>query len=195
MQQAAKSISRKKQIELKATELFWQKGYTASSMRDLANLLGIEAASIYSHIKSKEEILQTVCFRMANEFFDAIDEIKKNSYDTEEENLKKSILAHLSVITKDKKASSVFFNEWRHLSEPHLTRFTNMRKTYEQWFNSILERGVKNGEFKLMNTKLSVMSILSALNWSYRWYDPQGKYDTEEVAENFSHILLNGLKS
>jgi len=189
------TLPRKKQIELKATELFWEKGYAGTSMRDLATVLGIEAASIYSHVKSKEEILQSICFRMANEFFTAIEEIKNQSDLSEEDKLRNSILAHLKVIIKDKHASTVFFDEWRYLSEPHLSKFLQMRDEYEEWFKTIVMEGSTKGEFKFVDPKMAVMSILSALNWTHRWYKPQGRYNTKELAEYLSNIILNGLKT
>jgi AcrR family transcriptional regulator len=189
------TLPRKKQIELKATELFWEKGYAATSMRDLANSLGIEAASIYSHVKSKEEILQAICFRMAAEFFEAIKEIRDAQLSSQEEKLRLSILAHLQVITKDKYASSVFFDEWRYLSEPSLSKFLRMRDEYEDWFNTIILEGSTKGEFKFVDPKMAVMSILSALNWTHRWYKPQGKYNTRQVADYIANIILNGLKN
>jgi len=124
------TLSRKEQIEQTATALFKNRGFSATSMRDLANQLGIEAASIYSHIKSKEEILQRVCFRMANEFFEAIDQADVRNASASER-LQAAITAHVKVLTKNTEASAVFLHEWRHLSEPHHAEFLALRNRYE----------------------------------------------------------------
>jgi len=185
--------SRKAQIEEKATRLFREKGYATTSMRDLAQVLGIEAASLYSHIKSKEEILQKVCFRMADEFFDAWKavELANSSY---AQQMEKAALAHVKVITANTDASAVFFNEWRHLSEPYLSDFLKMRDDYEGRFIGIIEKGIAAGEFQSVDAKFMMLAILSSLNWTHTWYKPEGTLSPEEVAKKLSNMILNGLK-
>src|SRR6186713_3393653 len=122
MSEALGNLSRKEQVIRKAAELFRIKGYAASSMRDLAQLLGIEAASLYSHIKSKEEILQNLCFDMAAEFRKSLEEVEKQNV-TAGEKLRLGIIGHIQVMSRDLTASAVFMNEHRHLSHPYLRDF------------------------------------------------------------------------
>ncbi|MCX2740162.1 TetR/AcrR family transcriptional regulator [Pontibacter anaerobius] len=187
-------LSRKEQIERTATALFKTKGYSATSMRDLATALGIEAASIYSHIKSKEEILQRVCFRMAQEFFEAIDAAEEAG-GSATDRLKRAIAAHVQVLTHNKEASAVFLHEWRHLSEPLLGTYLALRDKYEARFREIIRAGVKNGEFAVPDEKFAALTILSGLNWTHTWYKPEGKMTPAEIAENLSEMLLNGLST
>lgn len=185
--------SRKEQIEEKATRLFREKGYAATSMRDLAQVLGIEAASLYSHIKSKEEILQKICFRMADEFFEAWKEVEVANQ-SHALQMEKAAAAHVKVITANTDASAVFFNEWRHLSEPYLSDFLRMRDDYEGRFINIIERGIESGEFQTVDSKFMMLAILSSLNWTHNWYKPGGSLRPEEVAKKLSNLILNGLK-
>ncbi|GAB3819406.1 TetR/AcrR family transcriptional regulator [Pontibacter rugosus] len=185
-------LSRKEQIEKTATALFKSKGFSATSMRDLATALGIEAASIYSHIKSKEEILQRVCFKMAQEFFEAIDAAEAQK-GTATARLKRAIAAHVQVLTKNTEASAVFLHEWRHLSEPMHGTYLALRDKYEARFRSIMQAGISSGEFSVPDEKFAVLTILSGLNWIHTWYKPEGKMAPEEIAENLTEMLLNGL--
>ncbi len=187
-------MTRKKQIEHTATALFKTKGFSATSMRDLANALGIEAASIYSHIKSKEEILQRVCFRMAKEFFDALEAAEATGV-TATEKLNNAITAHVQVLTNNTEASAVFLHEWRHLSEPFHSEFLALRDRYEAHFRQIIKAGIDNGEFKVPDEKFAALTILSGLNWIHTWYKPDGKMKPAEIAENLSAMLLNGLST
>ncbi|WP_299820980.1 TetR/AcrR family transcriptional regulator [uncultured Pontibacter sp.] len=187
-------LSRKEQIEKTATALFKSKGFSATSMRDLANALGIEAASIYSHIKSKEEILQRVCFRMAQEFFDALDAAESIDGPATEK-LKRAIAAHVQVLTKNTAASAVFLHEWRHLSEPYLTEYLLLRDKYEGRFREIIRRGINSGEFSVPDEKFAALTVFSGLNWIHTWYKPEGKMNPAQIAENLSAMLLTGLNN
>jgi len=184
---------RKQQIEEKATQLFQEKGYTATSMRDLAQVLGIEAASLYSHIKSKEEILQKTCFLMAEEFFTAWSKVE-NENNSMAAKMRKAMIVHVQVVTKNTAASAVFFNEWRHLSEPYLGDFLAMREDYEGRFMQIILDGMSSGEFKKVDKKFMMLTILSSLNWTHNWYKENGNLSPEEIGERLANLLLNGLK-
>ncbi|HET8859120.1 TetR/AcrR family transcriptional regulator [Marivirga sp.] len=186
-------VNRKQQIIEKATHLFQKQGYAATSMRDLAGYIGIEAASLYSHIKSKEEILQTICFQMANDFFESLEKIELEEMSADEK-LKKAVVSHIKVLTKDRAASAVFFSEWRHLSEAYLKDFLTMRNNYENKFVQILIDGHKEGIFKKMDAKFTVLALLSSINWMPSWYKPEGKLSPEDIAENVTDVFINGLK-
>lgn len=188
------NLSRKEQVIRSAAELFKEKGYAASSMRDLAQKLGIEAASLYSHIKSKEEILQTLCFDMAAEFRESLDKVEKQGVSASEK-LSMGIIGHVNVMARDLTASAVFMNEHRHLSNPYLRDFLLLRINYINRFKAIIEQGVASGEFKKnIDTKLAVMTLFSSLNWMPMWYSPEGSIEPKELGQQLANMLVNGLK-
>jgi AcrR family transcriptional regulator len=192
--EVAGNLSRKEQVIRSAAELFREKGYAASSMRDLAQKLGIEAASLYSHIKSKEEILQHLCFDMAAEFQKSLAEVEKKNVSSVEK-LKLGIIGHIQVMAKDLTASAVFMNEHRHLSQPYLRDFLLMRINYINRFKGIIEEGARQGEFKdTIDKKLAVMTLFSSLNWMPMWYDPSSKIVPTELGQQLADMLVNGLK-
>lgn len=188
------NLSRKEQVIRSAAELFKEKGYAASSMRDLAQKLGIEAASLYSHIKSKEEILQTLCFDMAADFRESLEKVEKQNVSASEK-LSLGIVGHVNVMARDLTASAVFMNEHRHLSNPYLRDFLLLRINYINRFKSIIEEGVAKGEFKKnIDTKLAVMTLFSSLNWMPMWYSPEGSIEPKELGQQLANMLVNGLK-
>ncbi|SKC88656.1 TetR/AcrR family transcriptional regulator [Ohtaekwangia koreensis] len=195
MSEAISNLSRKEQVIRKAAELFKEKGYAAASMRDLAHLLGIEAASLYSHIKSKEEILRSLCFDMAAEFQKSLAEVESKKDISASEKLRNGIIGHIQVMAKDLTASAVFMNEHRHLSQPYLRDFLLMRINYINRFKSIIEQGVQTKEFKdSIDKKLAVMTLFSSLNWMPMWYDPDSAIDPSQLGFQLADMLVNGLK-
>lgn len=191
MNPKTKTLNRKQQIEKEAALLFKEKGYSAASMRDLAQRVGIEAGSLYSHFKSKESILQNICFSMANSFFESLDAIDNIGLDASTQ-LKNAIKAHISVLTRDPDETDVFQNDWKHLSEPYLNDFIQMRKDYENRFRKILQKGMKDNQFKNHDLKIVSLTLLSALNNTTSWYR-RSQDRAEEIADKLSKIFLTGL--
>jgi TetR/AcrR family transcriptional regulator, cholesterol catabolism regulator len=187
-------VSRKDQIETVAAALFKERGFAATSMRDLANAIGIEAASIYSHVRSKEELLQSICFKMAQEFF----EILENPQTQElpfAGRLREIITAHVAIITRNVTASVVFQQEWRHLSEPYLTHFLELRDQYEHRIQDIIRNGTEAGEFVATDAKFVTRTLLSSLNWIPQWYRLDGELSPADIARNIADLFLKGLCS
>jgi AcrR family transcriptional regulator len=194
MMDGVANLSRKEQVIRSAAALFKEKGYAASSMRDLAQKLGIEAASLYSHIKSKEEILQTLCFDMAGDFRASLDQVEKQKVSAKEK-LTLGIIGHVNVMAKDLTASAVFMNEHRHLSQPFLRDFLLLRINYINRFKTMIEEGIQSGEFKKnIDTKLAVMTLFSSLNWMPLWYSPTSSIEPKELGQQLADMLVNGLK-
>ena len=188
-----KAISeRKQQVITAAEQLFSQKGYLATSVRDLADSLQIEAASLYSHVKSKEELLWSIADRCADEFFTATQPVAASNINTQEK-LTQMIIAHVGVITNNLQASAIFLREWRHLSEPRRTEYAERRAAYENIFRSVIRQGVEENLFKHFDEAFSARTILSAINWTHTWYRPKGELTAEEVGEHLAAFLLSGL--
>ncbi len=187
------TTNRKEQLLEVAAKLFKQRGYAATSMRDLAAELGIEAASLYHHIKSKEEILETICFDLAAKFSNAIAEVN-DIYFNAEEKLRMAIKNHVQIITQNTNQSAVFLQEWRNLSEPQLGEFMKLRDAYENGIRVILKDGMNEDVFDDVDEKFASLTILSTVNWINEWYNPNGKMNAEEIAKKLSDFILGGLR-
>lgn len=186
------STSRKEQIIETAANLFSQSGYMATSMRDIAEAMSIEAASLYNHISSKEEILYEICFNHAQLFLKAIDEVNDIYFDAEKK-LRMAILNHVEILTSNLTQSKVFLQEWKYLGESNRLEFIKLRDRYEKEFTVILNNGEDENLFKAVDKKFAVLNILSSLNWIVEWYKPEGEMTPNQIAEKLSDFVLMGL--
>jgi len=188
-----KKISKRENIIKAAALLFKEKGYGSASMRDLAERVGVEAASIYSHIKSKDEILEEICFRIAGEYSSHLSKIEneKSSYT---DKLKSIIKLHIQLMIEDAASVSVTNNDWKSLPEPKLSIFKTLRKGYEARFAALIEKGIAKKEFAPINVSVAMFTILSAIRWVELWYNPKRKISEKELEKDITNLLLNGLK-
>src|SRR5574341_195217 len=186
------TLTRQTQITATAERLFRQKGYLATTMREIAGSLGVRGASLYSHIDGKEELLWAIASRAADEFFAALEPIAASS-DSPQSKLRQAIVAHVGVIARNLDAAAVYFHEWRHLSPRHRTQFAKRRDDYEAIYRAILRDGIRAGLFASVDEKFAALLVLSALNWTHQWYKPEGSLSAEQVGNMLADLLLNGL--
>ena len=190
-----KNITQNRRAEIIeiAAKLFKIKGFTATTMRDIAEQVGMEAASMYNHIKSKDEILQAICFKISNEYISQLNTIE-NQIKSPVEKIKELIRLHVRIIITDIDSISVANNEWKHLSEDALTAFKDARRDYEQRFAKIIEAGIAAGELQPINLSVALFTILSAVRWVELWYKNDREISPKILEENIISLLMNGLQ-
>lgn len=188
-----KNSPRKEQILNASLELMRKLGYQGTSMRDIASVVKMEAASLYNHISGKEIILSETCFQMAKRLLHGLAEVN-DIYFSPVEKLSLAVKNHVKVLTENTHAGWVFVHEWRHLSDENRMRFVALRDEYEKGFITILKQGEDEGVFQDVNNKFAVLTILASLNWVVEWYKPQGDMTPEQIAEKLTEFILSGLK-
>jgi len=184
--------TKQQEIREAAARLFRDKGYSATSMRDLAQAVELKASSIYNHFNSKEEILRQICFDNARRFLNGLAEVE-NMQASSGEKLRALIRNHILIASEDITSVTAFNDEWRHLDEPHLTEFMTIRRDYERRFRAIIEEGIRLGELKPIHPDIATHTIFSSMRWLYDWYKPGKKITTSDLEHHITELLMEGL--
>lgn len=183
----------KKKIFEEAAQLFQEKGYLAASMRDLAQRVGLQVSSLYSHIGSKEELLHKICFDSARAYLEGMKGVEESNASPSEK-LRQLISLHIQLATTDLTSVTIFNDEWRHLSEPYLKEFLAIRKDYEKRFSRILQQGIEAGELVDMNVTVCLFTILTSLRWLHRWYPEKRGISVKSLEAEILRFLFEGIK-
>lgn len=189
---AGKNASKRDVITKKAAALFKTKGFSSASMRELAEALGVEAPSLYNHIGSKSELLQGICFKVANAFTLYLDNIE-NSSGGFLKRLELIIRFHIRMMLEDFDEVYVANHEWKHLKEPYLSNFLIQRRGYEKRLISILEDGIASQEFKPTNPYVAVLTILSAVRGLEFWQQHKKNISSQVLENDMVNHLLKGI--
>ncbi len=185
--------SKRDEIRDAAARLFRDRGYSATSMRDLANAVELKAPSIYNHFTSKEDILRQICFDNAQRFLDGLKEVE-GMQAAAGEKLRALIRMHILIAMEDVTSIIAINDEWRHLSEPHLSEFIAIRRDYERRFQAIIEDGIRRNELKPIDPHLATYTIFSSMRWLYDWYKRGKEASAELVETDIICLLMEGLE-
>ncbi|MCB0558816.1 MAG: TetR/AcrR family transcriptional regulator [Lewinellaceae bacterium] len=186
--------TKKQIIHEAAVRLFRDKGYSATSMRDLADAVNLKASSLYNHISSKEEILKNICFENAQRFLAGMEKVEATPGNATEK-VEALLRLHIRTATGDAASVMAFNDEWRHLTEPLLGEFMALRKDYENRFLAILNAGMQAGQFRDIEPTIALHTIFSSIRWLHDWFQPGKKLTAEEVEEHVVRMLMKGLSA
>jgi AcrR family transcriptional regulator len=189
-----KNSTRKEVITLAAARLFREKGFPSTGMRDLAGDVGVEAASLYNHIRSKSELLQEICFRIANDFTAQLQEVEADESMNFLEKLEAIVRFHISMWINRLDEVMVTNNESKYLEEPYHSTFLNERRVYVRRLEQIIEEGIRKGQIRKVQPYAVVLTLLSAVRGIEYWHRTKKNISADELEESMIVHMVNGLK-
>jgi AcrR family transcriptional regulator len=184
-------LSRRDEILYAAGQLFSRQGFHATSMRDLARAVNLQGGSLYAHIESKEEVLFELVNHAADKFLKSAETAPTDL--SPKEQLAHLIRGHLEVIACELDNATVFFHEWKFLKPELQARIKTRRDRYEEHFHKTIAAGVASGHFRVEDTRLATLFVLSALNWTYHWYQPQGRLSLKALSSQYCNLVFRTL--
>jgi AcrR family transcriptional regulator len=183
--------TRRNELTRQAARLFAEQGYHGTSMEDLAVAMGVQKASLYAHVKSKEDLLYELARSGAEAFHAALDEIDERLPAVEK--LRLALRAHLRVVAEQLDIATVFVREWRYLEGDRREEFVAERRRYEERIRALFRDGVEQSELRTdLDVSVAALVFLSAANWAYTWLQP-GR-DTDALADRFFELLVDGMR-
>ncbi len=191
--QSKRNSTKKEVIIEKASRLFREKGFGAASMRDLAEHVGVEAASLYNHIRSKNEILEAICFSVANRFNTNMEAIESSSSSSIQK-VETLLRFHIGQMVNNYEEVYVSDREWKHLEDPYLSNFQNQRRSYRKRFTAIIEEGIQRKEIKKIDASTAVLIMLHAISGIESWHRSTEKIGGTELEDNMVVIMIDGLR-
>jgi AcrR family transcriptional regulator len=184
--------SQKEQILAAARRLFSQKGYHGTTIREIADEAGLLSGSLYAHIQTKEDLLFEIADEGAEVFLAAISSVMQRP-EPAITRIRAGLRAHIRVVADHLEAATVFFHEWKALSPERRAVIQAKRDAYEAQWAVLLEQGMAEGVLRSDDPKFARILLLSAANWVYHWYRPDGGMTPEQIADRFVNLLLEGL--
>ncbi|MBK6634422.1 MAG: TetR family transcriptional regulator [Chitinophagaceae bacterium] len=161
-------------------------------MRELAEALGVEAPSLYNHIGSKSELLQSICFKIANAFLVYLDTAEKTATNSVTI-LEKVIRFHIRMMLNEFDEVYVANHEWKHLKEPYLSNFLIQRRGYEKRLVVLIETGIRAGALKKNNPYVAVLTILAAVRGLEFWQQHKKNISSQVLEDDMVEHLLHGI--
>lgn len=176
-----------------AAELFARQGFGATSLDDIAEQLGATKGALYYHVKNKEEILRLIYLMVLNASEEPLRRIVESSLPSDKK-LGQAIAHHTGVAANRSPAMIVFYREQQHLSGPFAKEILLRKKTYERYFEQIIEEGQFTGLFRSdVDPKIAAFGLLGMCNWLSQWYRSGGQYSPSQIADMFVAMIARGL--
>jgi AcrR family transcriptional regulator len=189
---SAEEGDRFEEILRAAAELFYEKGYHATTMQDVADRVGMLKGSLYYYIDSKEDLLYITLDHVIKKGDDYFLQKVASARDPVEK-LRRAIEAEIEYVIRDQVTVGLFLHEFDTLSDRRRRRILARMRRFQNRYIEIVREGQAAGVFRELDPRLVVYGILGMCNWVYRWYRPDLGFTIRQIASVFTRLILEGL--
>jgi TetR/AcrR family transcriptional regulator, cholesterol catabolism regulator len=186
--------ARREQVLDTAARMFFERGYEATTTTEIGAELGLLKGSVYYYISSKEDLLYEIVeqyHRDTRTYFDRIEASDAPPL----EKLRELITTETAHTATNLTRSSLFYTEWRSLSEERQRTIVAERARHEQavlaWITEAREAGAVRAD---LDPEIATYAIFGMVNSAYRWFRPDGRLTAEEIGREFCELVLSGLE-
>jgi len=175
-----------------AVQLFAEYGYHAATMRDIARIAGIQAASIYYHYASKQALLVEIMEKYMRQLNANLEHIVSKQ-DTINQRLYEAISNHILLHTTFKSEFFIIDTEIRALEVGNRRKILDLRDQYEDLFQKLLQEGIEKGVLRQTDVKVSSYAIIAMCTEVAQWFRPSGRLSVQQVIQIYSEMVTEGL--
>ncbi|MGN1400608.1 MAG: TetR/AcrR family transcriptional regulator [Bacillus sp. (in: firmicutes)] len=187
-------IELRERIIATSLKLFEKHGYHGVSVHEIVEASGTSKGGFYHHFHSKDELLYVIHDYFISYVLKKAEEAIETTDSTPTEKLHQIIHSFVKVFDLYKPHISVFYQESNYLKTPYIEHIAKKRKQYRDIIYCVLEEGRNAGEFREeLPIEITGMGILGIVNWTYKWYRPDGGKSIEEIADIFIDFIFQGL--
>jgi AcrR family transcriptional regulator len=189
----SKPATRLEEVLQSAANIFFAKGFHATSIEDVARDVGMLKGSLYYYIKSKEDLL----FQLLLAGIEDGDAFIAQQIDPEGdpvEQLEKAIRAQIDYIIQNRVQFGLFLHEFDSLPGKRQHKLIAVMSRYNSRFVELVRRGQEQGKIMQGEPWIIVNGILGMCNWLYRWYDPDQVADPEKIKAVFVRMIFEGIR-
>lgn len=183
---------KRKQILQKISEMFYERGYEKTSIRDISKNLGVSNAGLYYYFKNKQQML----FEVINGTIEpALIELRERikTIQDPEDRISWIIQSHIRFYVEHKAQTKVAIHERNSLKGEYAEIIRGKETEYVNFMRNVLKEIIKKFAIKI-DVNIVTFCLLGMLNWVVHWYNPEGRVSHNKLAQNMSTIFLNGLK-
>ncbi|MFC0270676.1 TetR/AcrR family transcriptional regulator [Metabacillus herbersteinensis] len=185
----------KERIREQSIQLFAKKGFKETSIQDIVDALKVTKGTFYYYFSTKEQLLNDIHLQYIDDLLNKQEDIINHPSKNSKMKLHEIVYMLISDIEKQGQSALVFFREMRNLSEENLKLIVPKRDQFRLNIQQLIEHGIEKEELRSdLPVDIVTLSILGMTNWSYFWFDPNGRVNDKEVSEIFLKIVLEGLE-